>query len=150
MGLLLPLAPPPTLPSHPHSGREPPGPAVPAYRDSSPPKHVRACRDARLAEPVALLPDQGFRLAQPGIAANAPALGASDLGGVARNRGGWFLPETKINRNDKNEKRNGTNYETKLLRGIIVNRAYVTHKNLYIQAFLLTIFGPINYGPPVT
>ena len=35
-----------------------------------------------------------------------------------------------------------------LLRGTIVNRTYVLHKNLYISPFLLTIFGPINYGPP--
>ena len=35
-----------------------------------------------------------------------------------------------------------------LLRGTIVNRAYGTHKNLYISVFLLTIFGPINFGPP--
>ena len=35
-----------------------------------------------------------------------------------------------------------------LLRGDIVNRAYDIHKNLYIKQFLLTIFGPVNYGPP--
>ena len=35
-----------------------------------------------------------------------------------------------------------------LLRGAIVNRTYDTHKNLYIKPFLLTIFGPVNYGPP--
>ena len=35
-----------------------------------------------------------------------------------------------------------------LLRGTIVNRTYGIHKNLYIQHFLLTIVGPINYGPP--
>ena len=35
-----------------------------------------------------------------------------------------------------------------LLRGTIVNRTYVTHKNLYIRAFVLTIFSPINYVPP--
>ena len=35
-----------------------------------------------------------------------------------------------------------------LLRGIIVNRIYGTHKNLYIHLFSLTIFGPIYYGPP--
>ena len=35
-----------------------------------------------------------------------------------------------------------------LLRGVIVNRAYGTHKNLHIYLFLLTIFGPIYYGPP--
>ena len=34
-----------------------------------------------------------------------------------------------------------------ILRGTIVNRTYGTHKNLYIYPFLLTIFGPINYGP---
>ena len=37
---------------------------------------------------------------------------------------------------------------TCLLRGAIVNRIYGVHKNLNIQAFLLTIFGPVNYGPP--
>lgn len=31
---------------------------------------------------------------------------------------------------------------------MIVNRTYGTHKNLYIYLFLLTIFGPIYYGPP--
>ena len=35
-----------------------------------------------------------------------------------------------------------------LLRGIIVNRTYGTHKNLHIYVFSLTIFGPIYYGPP--
>ena len=35
-----------------------------------------------------------------------------------------------------------------ILRGTIVNRTYRTHKNLYLQHFLLTIFGPVNYGPP--
>ena len=35
-----------------------------------------------------------------------------------------------------------------LLRGTIINRTYGSHKNLYIPLFLLTIFGPINYGPP--
>ena len=35
-----------------------------------------------------------------------------------------------------------------LLRGAILNRTYVKHKNLYISLFLLTIVGPIYYGPP--
>ena len=35
-----------------------------------------------------------------------------------------------------------------LLRWTIVDRTYGIHKNLYIQPFLLTVFGPINYGPP--
>ena len=35
-----------------------------------------------------------------------------------------------------------------VLRGTIVNRTYDTHKKLYISLFLLTIFGPIYYGPP--
>ena len=35
-----------------------------------------------------------------------------------------------------------------LLRGTIVNRTYGIHKNLYVEPFLLTIFGPVNYGPP--
>ena len=35
-----------------------------------------------------------------------------------------------------------------LLRGTIVNRTHGTHKNLYIEPFLLTIFGPVNYDPP--
>ena len=34
------------------------------------------------------------------------------------------------------------------LRGAIVNRTYGTNKNLYTSLFLLTIFGPIYYGPP--
>ena len=38
--------------------------------------------------------------------------------------------------------------ESLLLRGTLVNRTYGVHKKLYIQPFLLTIFGPINYGPP--
>ena len=38
--------------------------------------------------------------------------------------------------------------EFHLLRGAIVNRTYDTHKNLYVSPFLLTIFGPVNYGPP--
>ena len=33
-------------------------------------------------------------------------------------------------------------------RGTTVNRAYGTHENLYFSPFLLTIFGPINCGPP--
>ena len=32
--------------------------------------------------------------------------------------------------------------------GGIGNRTYDIHKNLYIEPFLLTIFGPVNYGPP--
>jgi len=39
-------------------------------------------------------------------------------------------------------------YTTEILRGTIVNRTYGKHKNLYICLFLLTIFGPIYYGPP--
>ena len=35
-----------------------------------------------------------------------------------------------------------------VLRGNIVNRTCGIHKNLYIKPFLLTMFGPINYGPP--
>ena len=35
-----------------------------------------------------------------------------------------------------------------VLRGTIVNRTYGKHKNLYIQPFLPTKFGPINHGPP--
>ena len=35
-----------------------------------------------------------------------------------------------------------------LLRRTIVNRTYVTHKNLYIYLFLLSIFGLIYYAPP--
>ena len=35
-----------------------------------------------------------------------------------------------------------------LLRGAIVNRTYGILKNLYVYPFLLTIFGPVNYGPP--
>ena len=35
------------------------------------------------------------------------------------------------------------------LRGTRVNRTHGTHENLYIHQFLLTIFGPINYGPVI-
>ena len=38
--------------------------------------------------------------------------------------------------------------ELLIARGGIVYRAYGTHKNLYIYLFLLTIFGPVYYGPP--
>ena len=38
--------------------------------------------------------------------------------------------------------------EKALLRGAILNRTYGTHKNLYIYLLLLTILGPIYYGPP--
>ena len=38
--------------------------------------------------------------------------------------------------------------EKALLRGTIVNRTYGIHKSVHIQTFLLTIFGPINFGPP--
>ena len=38
--------------------------------------------------------------------------------------------------------------EQTLLRGTTVNSTYGTHKNLFIYLFLLTIFGPIYYGPP--
>ena len=34
------------------------------------------------------------------------------------------------------------------LRGTLVNRTYGGHKNLYINLFLLTIFGPVYYRPP--
>ena len=37
---------------------------------------------------------------------------------------------------------------TILLRGAIVNRTYDIDKNLHIKPFLLTIFGPVNFGPP--
>ena len=36
----------------------------------------------------------------------------------------------------------------RLLRGGILNRTYGTHKTLYIYLYLLTLFGPIYYGPP--
>jgi len=49
----------------------------------------------------------------------------------------WFVPE------------NSTAVLKELLRGAIVNRTYGTDKDLlYIYLFLLTIFGPIYYGPP--
>ena len=35
-----------------------------------------------------------------------------------------------------------------LLPGGVLNRTYVTYKNLYISLFLITIFGPTYYGPP--
>ena len=35
-----------------------------------------------------------------------------------------------------------------VLPGTIVNRTYGIHKNLYVYTLLLTIFGPVNYGPP--
>ena len=36
-----------------------------------------------------------------------------------------------------------------LLRGIIVNRTYGTHKHLYVSRFLLNKIGPIYYAPPL-
>ena len=39
-------------------------------------------------------------------------------------------------------------YRLRITGGGIVNRTYDIHKNLYIQPFFLTIFGPVNYGPP--
>ena len=36
----------------------------------------------------------------------------------------------------------------RILRGTIVNRTSGMHKTLHIKPFLLTIFCPINYGPP--
>ena len=41
-----------------------------------------------------------------------------------------------------------SNKNIPLLRGIIVNRTYGTHKNLHISLFFPTIFGHIYYGPP--
>ena len=35
-----------------------------------------------------------------------------------------------------------------IIRGTILKRTYGTHKILYKYQFLLTIFGPIYYGPP--
>ena len=35
-----------------------------------------------------------------------------------------------------------------VLRGATVNRTSGTHKKLPISLFVLTIFGPIYYGPP--
>ena len=61
---------------------------------------------------------------------------ASDAIERARHRLDWAL---------KNE---GQKQVPLLLRGTIVNRTYGTHKNLYVSPFLLTIFGPVNYGPP--
>ena len=40
------------------------------------------------------------------------------------------------------------NSQKPTISGAIVNRTYGTHKNLYIYLILLTIFGPIYYGPP--
>ena len=48
----------------------------------------------------------------------------------------WFVLKTGL------QSRKG------LLRGTIVKKTCGIHKNLYISPFLLTIFGPINYGPP--
>ena len=39
-------------------------------------------------------------------------------------------------------------YPVYYLRGTIANRTYGKDKNLDIYVFLLTIFGPIYYGPP--
>ena len=39
-------------------------------------------------------------------------------------------------------------YRVPLLRGAIVNRTYGAHKKLYFCLYLLTVFGPIYYGPP--
>ena len=36
-----------------------------------------------------------------------------------------------------------------LLRRTILNGTYGTHKNLHFSLFLLTVFGPIYYGPPL-
>ena len=49
----------------------------------------------------------------------------------------WFVPKT------------GTAVLKGLivLRGTILNRTYRTDKKLYILFFVLTIFGPIYYGP---
>ena len=35
-----------------------------------------------------------------------------------------------------------------LLRGTLVNRTHVGHKNIYNDLFFPTIFGPIYYRPP--
>ena len=35
-----------------------------------------------------------------------------------------------------------------LMPGNVVNRIYGAHKNIYIYIILLSIFGPIYYGPP--
>ena len=35
-----------------------------------------------------------------------------------------------------------------LLREKVLNRTYGTYKHLHTSLFLLTVFGPINYGPP--
>ena len=39
--------------------------------------------------------------------------------------------------------------EGRYLRRTIVNRTCGTHKNLYVHLFLVTIFGPIYYDPPI-
>ena len=38
--------------------------------------------------------------------------------------------------------------KTKTITGALANRTYGVDKNQYIDPFLLTIFGPVNYGPP--
>ena len=35
-----------------------------------------------------------------------------------------------------------------VLRGVIVNRTYVTHKKRYIYVFIVTTFGPVYYNAP--
>ena len=39
-------------------------------------------------------------------------------------------------------------YQAFILRVVIVNRTYATHKKLYIHLVLLTMFGPIYFGLP--
>ena len=46
-------------------------------------------------------------------------------------------------------KRVNTWYSIIQLRRGVLNRTYGKHKNLYISLFLVTIFGPIYYGPPL-
>ena len=46
-------------------------------------------------------------------------------------------------------KKKNQDAQVRLLRGTIVNRTYGKRRNLSIYLLLLTVFGPIYYGPPV-
>ena len=61
----------------------------------------------------------------------------------------WFHLFTMVPRNGRLGSRLYLDDPDDLSRGTTINRTYGTHKKLSIFLFLLTVFGPINYGPPV-
>ena len=67
-----------------------------------------------------------------------------------RTQNNQFMDSMHTTRTESSVSSSGPQREAflSLLRRTILNRTYGTHKNIYVSLFLLTILGPIYYGPP--